>query len=111
MLTPFAVAARLDEVHRLSPGGGARWLAAAPRRVNSRPRLEVGQPMSELLLCYLYLYVGFGAVFWIGVAYAWKQGDVGPDPPRRRRNLVMLVGGLAVYMVVHGFFQFVAPGL
>ena len=67
--------------------------------------------MSELLLCYLYLYVGFGAVFFIGVGYAWRQGDVGWSTPRRRRNLVTLVGGFLAYAVVHGFFQFDAPGL
>ena len=67
--------------------------------------------MSENLLCYLYLYLGLGLVFWIGVAYAWKQGDVGFQDRRRRRNLFMIVGGYLLYAVIHGFFQFVAPGM
>ena len=32
--------------------------------------------------------------------YAVRQGDVGWRRGRRRRNLVMLLGGMAVYMVV-----------
>jgi hypothetical protein len=67
--------------------------------------------MSENLLCYLYLYVGFGAVFWIGMIYAWRQGDVGWSDPRQRRNLMTLTGGFFLYAAIHGFFQFVAPGL
>jgi hypothetical protein len=69
------------------------------------------RPMDELLLCYLYLYVGFGAVFFIGVGYAWRQGDVGWGTPRRRHNLYTLVGGFLLYAVTHAFFQFVAPGM
>ncbi len=67
--------------------------------------------MSETLLCYLYQYLGLGVVFWIGVGYAWRQGDVGLQDPRRRRNLAMIVGGFVLYAGIHGFFQFVAPGL
>ena len=66
--------------------------------------------MSETLLCYLWMYVGLGAVFFVGLGYAWKQGDVGLQDTRRR-NLFTLVGGYALYAVIHGFFQFVAPGL
>jgi len=67
--------------------------------------------MSELWLCFLYLYVGFGAVFAIGMIYAWRQGDVGLGDARQRRNLLTMVGGYLLYAVVHGFFQFIAPGL
>ena len=67
--------------------------------------------MSETLLCYLYLYGILGTVFWIGMAYAWKQGDVGWSDPRKRRNFLTMAGGFFLYAAVHGFFQFVAPGL
>lgn len=67
--------------------------------------------MNELLLCYLYLYVGLGAVFAVGLGYAWRQGDVGFGDPRQRRNLWTMIGGYLLFAVVHGFFQFVAPGL
>lgn len=67
--------------------------------------------MSENLLCFLYMYLGLGLVFWIGVFYVWRQGDVGFQDSRRRRNLFTLVGGFALYMAIHGFFQFIAPGL
>lgn len=67
--------------------------------------------MSELLLCYLYLYLGLGAVFAAGMFYAWRQGDVGLGDVRQRRNLLTMVGGYLLFAVVHGFFQFIAPGL
>ena len=64
--------------------------------------------MDSPLSIYLFQYLGLGVIFAAGVAYAVRQGDVGWQRGRRRRNLVMLLGGMAVYMVVHGFFQFVA---
>ncbi len=64
--------------------------------------------MDSPLSIYLFQYLGLGAIFTAGVVYAVRQGDVGWRRGRRRRNLVMLLGGMAVYMVVHGFFQFVA---
>ena len=67
--------------------------------------------MSELLLAYLYLSLGLGAVFAIGMIYAWRQGDVGFGDVRQRRNLYTMVGGYLLFAVVHGFFQFIAPGL
>ena len=67
--------------------------------------------MSENLLCYLYLYGGLGTVFWIGMIYAWRQGDVGWADARQRRNFLTVSGGFFLYAIVHGFFQFVAPGL
>lgn len=65
----------------------------------------------EQALCFFYLYGILGLVFWIGMIYAWRQGDVGWVDRRRRRNLAVMVGGFALYAFVHGFFQFVAPGL
>ena len=66
---------------------------------------------NEPALCFFYLYGILGVVFWIGMLYAWRQGDGGWGDRRRRRNLAVMVGGFALYAVVHGFFQFVAPGL
>ncbi len=82
--------------------GGTGWVA----RYYLKPHIE-----NESLLCFAYLYGVLGIVFWIGMAYAWRQGDVGFVDRRRRRNLAVMVGGFALYAAVHGFFQFVAPGL
>lgn len=64
--------------------------------------------MDSPLGIFLYQYIVLGAIFVVGLLYTVAQGDVGLTRGRRRRNLVMLVGGLAVYMAIHGFFQFVA---
>ncbi len=66
--------------------------------------------MSEALLCYLYLYIVMGAIFFTGLFYCWRQGDVSLKQPRQRRNTFVLVGGYCLYAVLHGFFQFVAVG-
>jgi len=67
--------------------------------------------MDTPLGMFIFLYLGMGAIFVVGLVYAVRQGDVGLARGRRRRNLVMLVGGLAVYLALHGFFQFVAADL
>ena len=56
---------------------------------------------------YLFLYLGMGAVFAVGLLYAWRQGDVGLRRKQARINLLGLVGGLLVYALLHGIFQFV----
>lgn len=66
--------------------------------------------MGEALLCYLYLYLVMGAIFFVGLIYAYRQGDVGLKSRRTRRNAAVLVGGFVLYAVGHGFFQFVASG-
>lgn len=57
---------------------------------------------------YLFEYLVLGAIFFIGLIYTIRQDDAGLARGRRRRNLLMLLGGFVVYMAVHGFFQFVA---
>jgi hypothetical protein len=64
--------------------------------------------MDSPLAIYLFEYLVLGSIFLIGLIYAVRQGDVGLARGRRRANLVMLVGGFALYMAIHGFFQFVA---
>jgi len=66
--------------------------------------------MSEGLLCYLYLYLVMGAIFFVGLIFTIKQGDVGLKSRRTRRNALVLVGGFVLYAIGHGFFQFVASG-
>lgn len=66
--------------------------------------------MSEALLCFLVQYLGFGLIFFFGLAICFAQGSVGFSSPRLRRNLFVLVGGYVFYVVVHGFFQFVVSG-
>jgi hypothetical protein len=64
----------------------------------------------ESLLCFLYLYGLLGIVFVAGMVYAWRQGDVGWGDRRQLHNLIVMTGGMLLYAVIHGFFQFVAPG-
>lgn len=56
--------------------------------------------------CFLFQYLAFAALMGAGLLLLWRQGDVGLATPRRRRNLTLLVGGYALYLGVHGFFQF-----
>ena len=63
--------------------------------------------MDSPLALFLFLYLGMGAIFVVGLIYAYRQGDVGWKGRRQRGNLLILVGGLAVYMVLHALFQFV----
>jgi hypothetical protein len=60
------------------------------------------------LAIFLFQYLGLGLIFVIGLWYAFKQGDLSFSHARGRRNFVVLVGGMVIYLVVHGFFQFVA---
>lgn len=64
--------------------------------------------MDSPLGIFLFQYLVLGTIFTIGVIYVIRQGDAGLARGRKRRNLVMLVGGLAFYLALHGFFQFVA---
>ena len=63
------------------------------------------------MLQYLYQYLIGGAIFSIGFLFAWRQGDVGFKDRRARKNTALLLGGFALFALVHAFFQFVAPGL
>jgi len=60
-------------------------------------------------LPYLYQYGVGGLLFGIGLLYLWRQGDVGLSG-RGLRNLLILVGGLAFFMLLQGYLQFVATG-
>ncbi len=63
--------------------------------------------MDSPLGMYLTFYGIMGCIFIIGLIYCAKQGDLGPRTRHGRRNLFLLVGGLAFYMLLHGLFQFV----
>ncbi len=63
------------------------------------------------MLQYLYHYLVGGSVFLVGFIFVWRQGDVGLRDPRARKNALLLIGGFALFALVHAFFQFVAPGL
>jgi len=63
--------------------------------------------LGEPLFCFLYEYVVLGVVFFVGLGYCYRQGDVGLGRGRPRRNLAILLGGYLFYMAVHGTFQFV----
>ena len=67
--------------------------------------------MDSSLGIFAFQYLGLGLVFVIGMLCAVRQGDVGLKDRPRRRNLVVMVGGLVFYLALHGFFQFVAVKL
>jgi len=58
-------------------------------------------------LPYLYQYGVGGLLFVIGLIYVRRQGDIGLSG-RGLRNLLMLLGGLAFFMLLQGYLQFVA---
>jgi hypothetical protein len=64
--------------------------------------------MDSPLAIFLFEYLVLGAIFFVGLGYAIRQGDAGLRRGAPRRNLVMLLGGYLFYMAVHGFFQFIA---
>ncbi|MFH1131916.1 MAG: hypothetical protein V1754_11315 [Pseudomonadota bacterium] len=64
--------------------------------------------MDTPLNIFLFQYLGMGIIFVVGIVFGVRQGDIGLAKGRRRRNLIMLLGGLIVYLLLHGFFQFVA---
>ena len=51
---------------------------------------------------YLYQYLVGGLVFLIGVAVAWRTGQLGWAPGRARRRLLVLVGGLVFFAALQG---------
>jgi hypothetical protein len=63
------------------------------------------------MLEYLYQYLVGGAIFLVGFLYVWRQGDVGFRDSRTRKNTLLLIGGFALFALVHAFFQFIAPGI
>lgn len=63
------------------------------------------------MLPYFYQYLVGGAIFLVGMAFVWKQGDVGFRDRRTTANTLLLLGGFSLFALVHAFFQFVAPGL
>jgi SSS family solute:Na+ symporter len=54
---------------------------------------------------YVYQYAVGGIVFAVGMFYAWKQGYVGTSG-RGLRNLLVMVGGLAFFMVLQGYLEY-----
>ncbi|MFH1811687.1 MAG: sodium/solute symporter [Pseudomonadota bacterium] len=58
-------------------------------------------------LPYVYQYGIGGLLLLVGLLYAWRQGDVGLRG-RGLRNLVLVLGGLAFFMLLQGYLQFVA---
>ena len=63
------------------------------------------------MLQYAYQYLVGGAIFLIGLLFAWRQGDVGLKDTRSIKNTLLLVGGFALFALIHAFFQFIAPDL
>ena len=54
---------------------------------------------------YLYQYAIGGAVFGVGLFYAFKQGYLGFEG-RSLRNLLLMIGGLAFFMILQGYIQY-----
>jgi solute:Na+ symporter, SSS family len=58
---------------------------------------------------YFYQYAVGGAVFLIGMIYAWRQRYIG-FAGKRGLMLAVLVGGLAGFMLLQGYLQFAPMG-
>lgn len=65
--------------------------------------------MNDALLTYAYQYAIGGALLAVGLYFGWRAGYVGLGRGAPRRNLLLVLGGLAFYMGLHGYLQFVAP--
>lgn len=58
---------------------------------------------------FVYQYAVMFVVFSLGIGLCWRQGEVGFATSRRRRNLLLLVGGFLFFMGLQGLFQFGGP--
>jgi len=65
--------------------------------------------MDERLVTYLYQYGVGGLVFFGSLVLLWRTGMLGGRSTERRRWVLLLVLGLAVYAVVQGALHFAAP--
>ena len=63
------------------------------------------------MLQYWYHYGIGGVVFLIGLWFCFRQGDIGLGTGKKRKNLLLLLGGLLYFALIHAFFQFVAPNI
>ena len=52
---------------------------------------------------YLYQYIVGGMVFALGLAIAWRTGQIGWSPGRPRRRLIVLLGGFLFFVVLQGW--------
>lgn len=60
-------------------------------------------------LPYFYQYGVGGVVFAAGLYFGWRAGYVGITAGPKRNNLLLSLGGLAFFMLLQGWLQFVAP--
>ena len=62
------------------------------------------------ILPYAYQYGVGGVVLLVGLVFGVRGGFVGLRSGPPRRNLILVLGGLAFFMFLQGYLQFVAPG-
>ncbi|MCB9529416.1 MAG: sodium/solute symporter [Myxococcales bacterium] len=65
--------------------------------------------MDDALLTFVYQYTIGGLLLAVGLYFGWRAGYVGLTPGAPRRNLLLVLGGLAFFMALQGYLQFVAP--
>jgi SSS family solute:Na+ symporter len=58
---------------------------------------------------YVYQYSIGGIIFFVGLFFGWRVGFVGLQSGAPRRNLFMILAGLAFFMGLQGYLQFEAP--
>ncbi len=58
---------------------------------------------------FYYHYAVGGVIFLIALALALASGELSPKTSEGRRYLAILIGGFALYAVVHGLSVFVFP--
>jgi hypothetical protein len=57
------------------------------------------------MLSYLYQYAFGGIVFSIGLAMAWRSGEIGLGSRKQRLRLLVLLGGLGFFALLQGILQ------
>ncbi len=62
--------------------------------------------MSESVTGFTIYFGVMGLVFFIGLGYAYRQGDVGWKTKSQRIGLAWMLGGLAFYLLLIGGLQF-----
>ncbi len=86
-------------------GSGAEAVDQADLRSRLTANRYPGYRTALRMDAFIYQYSVGGLIFVIGLVYAGKQGYIGLSGGRLR-NLLLLVGGLLVFMALQGYLQY-----
>lgn len=57
-----------------------------------------------------YQYLVGGLIFFTGLWFCWRQGEVGLGGGKKRRNLIMLLGGFLFMFGLHLGLMLIGSG-